>query len=518
MIKKQRLGIYFSHDFINIAEETNGKLSNFFKVPGIFLKDIRSMTNQTVAQEAKFINPIKEELKNNNVATRDTVLTLPGEDLVVRFFDIPLVIKSEIASTISFEVKKYIPFRIEEITFDFQAKIDKKAKKISVLFIGVKKEIIDRYISLLEQVGLNIIAVEPAFLSLLRALKLSNMEAKLPFAVLDVDAQAEIGEITVIENFYPRFSRELDLRVSADDKQADSAGYALNKLVNEVRISLDYCRRQFMSETIYTSRIFFLDGAQAAAWSETLNKELDVPTAVFDIQTGLGLADKGLDLGLVRAYGASMLDTASLPLKINLFNKISAAAATKEDAKIESLLKKIDLQIDKGYLFIIALVTIGVISAVYFFGLIRLNNYSNKLNDLKKARENTTLLAKISSLSYDELEGLKDEYDKKLIALENLKKGRVYFTHKFSLLAAVRQKGMWLTSLIFNDNIKTMDFEGLVYLGDEKEEFYAVNRFLSELKQAKEFSNFKDISLVSLSRGKHGEKNYYITNFSISCR
>lgn len=515
MAKGPHLGIYFSHDFINIVEQQDGELSNFVKVPCV-LEDIKAAMGKTVADETKIVNLLKEDLMNKNVTVGDTVLTLLSEDLIIRFFDIPLVPQNEIESTVGFEVKKYIPFRLDELTFDYDIKIDKKAKKIAILFIGAKKDIIDKYTSLLEQAGLNIIAIEPAFLSLLRALKLSNIEAKLPFVVLDVDTKLENGEMTVIENFYPRFSRDFNLTIEIG-KQTDSGKTLLNKLINEIRISLDYCRRQFIANPININKIFFLASADTAGFPEALNKELDTLTTAYDIRESLGLRDKDLDLGLVRAYGASLMDITALPLKINLVTK-GTAGLIKEGREEESLLKKIILQLDKGYLFMMTLATLGVILAVYFFGTVQLNSYNDKIKKLKQARESLPILEKVQPVTYEGLEQLENEYNKKISILDNLKKGRIYFTPKFSALAALRQKGLWLNNLNFNDSTTLMDLalDGSVYLGDEKEEFYTVNRFLSELKKDKGFSTFKDISLGSLSRGKSGE--YFITNFSISCR
>lgn len=517
MAKKPQIGIYFSYSFVNIIEQHHGSIINAVKVPCI-LEDTKYGSSLPVGDELKIVDLINDTWSRSNISTRDVVLTILSRDLIIRFFEIPLVPHSEIESAIGFEAKKYMPFKLEELVFDFQAKIDKKSKKITVLFIAARREIIDKYISILEQTGLNIMAIEPVFLSTLRVLKSTNkIEAKVSVAIVDVNPQVGQGDITVIENLYPRFSHDLSLKIQPATEAA-SKETILSKLISEIRISLDYCRRQFPSSPININKLLLLASDDVAAWAKDLNKELEMPVVSVNIRDNIGSTDKEFDLGLTKAYGASLRDAVTLPLTIDLFAKSAVRGAAKGAIEGEFTFKKIALDIDKVFLVKNVLVALGIVLIIYLLGLGRINLYKNKIDKIKKTREHLTVLQDVESVTFLGLKKIETEYNKKISNLEALNKKRIYFTSKLSAIAVLGQEGLWLNNISFKDEggLQKLSFNGLVYLDNEQKEFSAVHRFLSNFKKAEEFSNFGNISLVSLSHRTIEE--YYLTDFKILCK
>ena len=373
MLKKQQLGIHFSSNFINILEQQSLKVLNFSKLP-CMLQEKKSGLSQTVVDEVKIVSLIKERLLDSNIISRDVVLTLPSNDLIVRFFEIPFVPRGEIASTVSFEVKRYIPFRLEELIYDFQTKHDRKTRKITVLFIAVKKEIINRHISILEQADLNILAIEPSFLSTLRVLKfIKAISAKELVVVVDVDFEAGLGDITVIENLYPRFSRDFNLIMPDETPSHETI---ITKLINEVRISLDYCRRQFKSETLDIDRIVLLSAIDVAGHAETLNKELELLIVPVNIQDRIDIPGEDFGSGLIKAYGASLKDVVDFPLRIDLLKGV-APAPTEGGFELESIIKKIARGIDRELLVKNILIFCGIVFMGFLLGLREVNMAKN---------------------------------------------------------------------------------------------------------------------------------------------
>lgn len=524
MGKKTLLGVYFSDNFINIVEQKGGKVVNFAKV-ACGLEPGKGLLSRTVVDETRLVAAVKEEVLKANILSHDAVLALQNRDLVVRFFEIPIVPNNEIASAVGFEAKKYIPFKLEELIFDFQTRIDRKAKKITVFFVAVKRDVIDRYVSILEQVGFKIAAIEPAFLSTLRTLKSADkaLNVKAPVAVVDINLALEQANITVVENFYPCFNRDLNLKTQPEKETAESAD-VLPKLISEVRISLDYCRRQFPLSPININKIMLLSSGDLSGWAETVSKELEITASHVNIQDKFLSLGQAFDAELVKAYGVSLRDSVVFPVKVDLFAKLKAplslskleAIAQVASAKYAFL--NILSEIDKPFLALNLLGLTAVIFFTYILGIRQVAVYKNELTGIKEIRETVPSVANIQSLTYSELEQLGALFDKKIALLADLGHKRAYFTDKLSVVPALIQKGLWLESFNFEeiDNLQRLTFKGSAYLNNERDEFSAINRFLSELKKAKEFSDFKDISLGPLSHSQIGD--YYVTDFEINCR
>ncbi|MDP1852687.1 MAG: pilus assembly protein PilM [Candidatus Omnitrophota bacterium] len=515
MVKKSQLGIYFSYNFINIVEQQDKKVVNFAKIPCIF-EEAKFDLGKIVMDEVKIVNLIKEELSRNNIPGRDAVLGLLSRDLIIRFFEVPMVPRTELEATVGFESRKYIPFKLEELIFDFQHSVDRKSKKIRVLFIAIRRDLLDKYVSILEQAGLNIKAIEPVFISTLRLLKSTkNIDVKNPVAIVEADFDAEYGDITVIEDLYPRFSRDLNLKIQSE-KETVPKEDMLFKLVNEIRISLDYCRRQFSSDPINISKVILLSNEFMVGSVETLSKELDMPIISVNIREEMASICANLDLELAKSYGLSLRDSVSFPLKIDLFIKFKSLTVIKEEFE-EDALKKVISQVDKTFLIKNVLVSLAMIFAVYFLSVMQVKIHENKLGEMKKKRSALNFVPDIQSVTYQSLKEVEGDYSNKIFALNNLARNKIYFTDKFSALAILRKKGIWITGISFKDSDTKQElaFQGLVYLGGEKEEFDVANNFLSELKKNKAFSNFKKISMGSFSRGALGE--YLASNFDVYC-
>ena len=110
------LGIYFGPKVISLVETKGRRLINDIQIPQTTI--FEGELEEKVPAEVKLIGIIalfKEELRKNKIEAKEATLCLSGKDLVVRTFEIPMLPREELKSAINFEVKKYIPFRVEDL-------------------------------------------------------------------------------------------------------------------------------------------------------------------------------------------------------------------------------------------------------------------------------------------------------------------------------------------------------------------------------------------------------------------
>jgi type IV pilus assembly protein PilM len=141
------LSIYFGPKAISLVESEGKKIINNILVPQTTV--ISSSFEEKVPDEIKIATLLKDELRKKNIETKQANIILPGKDLIIRTFHMPVLPPSELFNAVRFEAKKYIPFKIEELVCDFQFRLDKSNRKNFVLFVGIKKEILDKYMSIL---------------------------------------------------------------------------------------------------------------------------------------------------------------------------------------------------------------------------------------------------------------------------------------------------------------------------------------------------------------------------------
>jgi len=65
----------------------------------------------------------------------------------------PAMSQDELENAIKFEAEKYIPFKTDNLISDYQTRFERNSKTNLILFTGLKKETLDRYLSILTKNG-----------------------------------------------------------------------------------------------------------------------------------------------------------------------------------------------------------------------------------------------------------------------------------------------------------------------------------------------------------------------------
>ncbi|MEK6727647.1 MAG: pilus assembly protein PilM [Candidatus Omnitrophota bacterium] len=513
------LGIYFGSKTISIVETRAKKIVHNI---AILQSTISSgEMEEKVPSDVKLIEIIallKDELRKNKIESREAVLCLSGKDLIIRTFEIPYLPHEELQSAINFEAKKYIPFKVEELITDFQVKLDKSGHTSLVLFMGIKKETLDRYISILNQLDIKMVSMEYSAFSILRPMKLARLSYRGVIATLSIDiAGGDEINFAVLEDGFPLFSRDIALvvgpqQIDAPGEEIEGSSEILEKLKREIRISLDYYHRKFSTKNI--KKLYLLCDSEYRTDLETFMTEIGLSVSFADITKYI---DKSLSysLSFIKGYSASLFRSTKTDIRINILSAREKAVLLKEKEiplGVASLFK--GLHLDYKIVSLSALICV----ATFIYGIYRVVPLRKALNDVVTARLQVATVK--SEASYTELTDIDSRYKRKLISLDGLIKKQLYLTVPLDIMPRALPSGVWLTSFSFNkreEGMSDIALEGMVYLGAGTQEFEAVNKLLSNLKENSDFNKyFTDITIVSVSRGQFGTLTG--TNFTINCK
>ena len=511
------LGIYFGPKFISIVETKGRKVANNLQILQSTISS--GELEEKVPADVKMVEIIamfKDELRRKRINVKEATLCLSGKDLIIRTFDIPVLPKPELQGAINFEAKKYIPFKVEELISDFQIKFDRSTHSNLALFMGIKKENLDRYMSILSQLNIKINCIEYSGFSVLRCLKLAGARENGVIGILGTDLTGEDEvNFTVLEQGFPLFSRDISLAGGPEDlgKAAElDATAALEKLKKEIKVSLDYWHRKFPTKDI--RKIYLFSNTDFHAELEAYIKEIGLTAQYINVAKYI---DKSIpySLSFIKAYSASLYKTIKTSLKLNLLaakEKTRVVIEKPGKSEILNFLKLVKLD------YRVVLAALVICAATYGYGFYRMQPMYRELANAIETR------AKVATInpdaSYDELT-LKDaEYKNKISIMEALVKKQLYLTEPLRILPRALPKGAWLVHLSFRKNDENdyrFDLEGYAFAGDSNKEFEMVNQFVSNLRESPDFEKyFKAIDINSLDRKEFGKGTG--TNFSITCK
>ena len=478
----KKLGIYFGQNAVNVVESDGKKIVSQVQFP---------------AKEGV----LQEELRKYNIKSEEAIITLSSRDLLIRSFDLPLMPANEIPAAVGSEAVKYIPFKIEDIIYDYKVLANHRERKNYILFAGIKtEELDDKYLSILSAAQLKPKEIEYAVFSALKLLRAFGMQEKGVFAFLDIDLEDE-SNITILDDNFPQFSRTLKLPVEESTDKASPAG-VLEKLTNEIRISLDFYRRKFPDKEV--KKAIVAANPELRLEIENLCRDLGVKTVFINLPPPL------TNLGLVKAYAASL--DIKLPFEIDLLaGKEKLKVQREQRAGAPAPMAGETVKVNKAIVVAGIALAIGVFALIQYSKIIPLKKEISQILSQRKAV--TTVSA---DLPYPELERVKNTYKDKVATLDGLFKQKQFLTPKFDFIPRLIPDGVWLVDLNFSGAGNDLSLKGAAYLENSEAEIKAINEFVSHLQGNQEFD--KSFSVINVSNVKKGAiAEIQVTFFEIKC-
>jgi len=512
------LGIYFGPSGIHLVETEGKRVLKNIKIPA--QKFAASESEFKVPDDVRMATVIKEELSKNQVLVKEANIVLLGRDLIVRTFHMPVLPQNELYNAVRFEAKKYIPFKVEDLVSDFQTQFDKSNHKNFILFVGIKKESLDKYLSIFTQLGIKVNAIEYAGYSVLRLLKLAKVRENGIVAVVNADLAAE-DEVNfiVLENGFPLFSRDIILggesaamAVQPQQPLPVSASDNLEKIKVELRISFDFYLRKFPTKNI--RNVVFISSDEYRTELEGFIKERGL-SVQFVSSKKLVDTQAPFSLSFFKAYASALSKVIKTSIKVDLLpQKKKAYSKSGESAGLFDMSSLSELKINSK----IVLLGLIIIALPFLADFYLKKPVKEDLVHIINSREQVPSVS--AGMSYGDLTNANNQYREKLKVIKDLLRRRIFITEPLDALPRVIPRGVWLNEITFksSDRKLVLNLQGSVYLDDSDQEFLMINKFLADLQGNSVFSkHFKSMNIVSMDQGS-SERGGSLTNFVIVCR
>ncbi len=288
---------------------------------------------------------IKQLVVSAGLKSKDVAISLSGDQIIVRYIKLPYMTKEELKGVIRFEAEQYIPFSMEQVVLDFciLGEISEEGqKKIEVLLVAIKEEIVNQYIQLLQGAGLNIGLIDTDSMALHNALE-CNYDRKEGETSAIINIGGKFTNLNIVEDGITRFSRDIPIggiNLTRDISKEFNLGFA-----EAEKLKLEQGSIIIESENVVLTRIPSKEDKSVRIYSSistTMGKLVMEIRRAFDFYES-----SGKKKSITKAYmcgGTAKLqniekfisERLNLPVEIlNPFNKIEIENLADFDEKVK---------------------------------------------------------------------------------------------------------------------------------------------------------------------------------------
>ena len=289
-----------------------------------FQKMVRSVNGE------KDADLLKKCFEAGGFSTQKLRTSVKGQGVIIRFIQFPQMKREDLRNAISFEIDQYIPFKANEVVWDFCVLEENLTmasgggKGMNILLVAVKREDLTAYLQAFQDAGLQINLIDIDAVAVINALEFFHPESvQATVGILDIGT--EISTLSIIQNGMPRFIRDISygsfdilkrlkrklglsheqaMEQMSEDRAPTPEALSVIKeglgdLISDLRVSLNYYLDQVQSaETIKT---LFVSGGVGyhPILLENLRGDLGFGVESFDIMNKIELAS-GVDSEMLK--------------------------------------------------------------------------------------------------------------------------------------------------------------------------------------------------------------------------
>jgi type IV pilus assembly protein PilM len=333
--KKNVIGIDIGSSSIKLVELIEGK--NGFKLQNLAISSLppEAIVDGAFMDSVTIIDTIRDLITTSKVKTKDVVTSVSGHSVIVKKISLPFMTETELEESIRWEAERYIPFDINDVNIDFQTfgSNPENPEVMEVVLVAAKKDIINDYVSMIMEAGLNPVIIDIDAFALENMLAI-NYEIGKEEVVAIVNVGASITNINILKDNVSGFTRDIfkggnqitediqrQLHVDYDEAEKIKVGSkvdvtsrsivqnllktASESLAVEIRNSLDF----FQSTTTYEkiSKLYLSGGgSKIKDFDILLQQEIGIPVEIVHPFTKIEYNEKNFDVEYLREIGSIM--------------------------------------------------------------------------------------------------------------------------------------------------------------------------------------------------------------------
>jgi type IV pilus assembly protein PilM len=340
--KKEVIGIDIGSSSVKVVQLKDNKGSLQLLNVGIFPLSPEAIVDNTLMDSSSIASAIKNLVASLGIKIKDVVCSISGNSVIIRKIVLPSMSQEELEDQISWEAEQYIPFDINDVNMDFQilSPDGNDPSKMNVLLVASKKDIINDYVSVFSEAGMQLSVVDVDSFAVQNA-----FEANHDYSSEDILALVNIGasvmNINVIKDGLTLFTRDVQmggnlyteeiqkqLGLSSEEAETgkllacESANVPLKNVIlkvnetitQEIRRSLDFYNSTASDDRI--SRVFVSGGcSKIFSLIDTISEKIGLPIEKLNPFAKLQYNEKDFDPEYLQELGPFMAVPVGLAIR-----------------------------------------------------------------------------------------------------------------------------------------------------------------------------------------------------------
>jgi type IV pilus assembly protein PilM len=332
--KKNVIGLDIGSNSIKVVELREGKNGLRLQTLGLSPLPPEAIVDGALMDSVTVIDAIRD-LVGSLTKTKDVVTSVSGHSVIVKKITLPFMTETELADSIQWEAERHIPFDINDVNIDFQilGYGAESSDLMDVVLVAAKKDIINDYVSVIMESGLNPVIVDIDAFALENMVAV-NYDTEGGEIIAMVNVGASVTNINILKNNVSAFTRDLfkggnqvteeiqrQLHVDYEEAERVKVGErgdvgsqpvvlevlknASESLAAEIGNSLDF----FQSTTTYqkVSRLFLSGGgSKIREFDVVLQQQVGIPVEIVNPFRQIEYSEKSFDLDYLREIGPVM--------------------------------------------------------------------------------------------------------------------------------------------------------------------------------------------------------------------
>ena len=209
---KEIIGIDIGSSSVKLIQLKDNKGSLQLLNVGIMPLSSEAIVDNTLMDRSTITATIKKLIESLGIKVKNVTCSISGNSVIIRKIVLPAMPQEELEDQITWEAEQYIPFDINDVNMDFQilSPDNNDPSKMNVLLVASKKDIINDYVAVFSEAGLQLSIVDVDSFAVQNA-----FEANHDYSSEDVIALVNIGasvmNINVIKNGITLFTRDVQM-------------------------------------------------------------------------------------------------------------------------------------------------------------------------------------------------------------------------------------------------------------------------------------------------------------------
>jgi len=333
--KKGVIGLDVGSSSIKLVEL--GESKNGYRLQNIGMLPLppEAIVDGALMDSVTIIDTIRELVAQTKTRTKDVITSVSGHSVIVKKISLPVMSEAELEESIQWEAERYIPFDINDVNLDFQifGSSAENPEVMDVVLVAAKKDIINDYVSVITEAGLNPVIIDVDAFAIENMLGI-NYEIEKDETVAIANVGASITNINILKNNMTAFTRDVfkggnqiteeiqrQLHVDYDEAERIKVGSKIDatsqpiiqnvlreaseSLALEIGNSIEFFQSTSTYEKI--NRLYLSGGgAKIKDFDIILQQQIGIPVEIVNPFKKIEYDDKNFDLDYLREIGPMM--------------------------------------------------------------------------------------------------------------------------------------------------------------------------------------------------------------------